>query len=358
MGSMAVSKRPPQANKMKHWKQELAEAIKSPFELSQFLKIPLETYTQPILIPRPLAQKIKEKGPHSALWKQFVPHQDEHCPDGLEDPISDQAYARTNQLIHRYKNRVLWMPTTACPVQCRYCFRKNELHQNPWIRPDLEKSLAYIAANPDIEEVILTGGDPFILSSDKITQLTVSLKEIKSLRFLRIHTRVPTILPSRIDSELLNLLEDLTKRFAVTIVIHCNHLEEIEKEVSETLKKLRQLPVHLMSQSVLLKGVNDSPKALISLFKKLAYTGVQPYYLHHPDRVRGAMHFYLSIERGRQIYEATKNNLSGWMLPKYVVDLPGGKGKSLAYNPESFKFSGRLRGREGHLINYESIDIQ
>ena len=150
----------------------------------------------------------------------------------------------------------------------------------------------------------------------------------------------------------MDLLETLALRFTVSLVVHCNHLAEIDAEVERALKALRPLPIHLMFQSVLLKGVNDDPSELVALFCELSDRGVRPYYLHHPDRVRGGMHFYLSLERGRQIYEVVKNNLAGWMLPRYVVDLPDGEGKALASNPETFDYSGRLRGRSGRAVLY------
>ena len=342
--------------KERNWQRELNEAIRTPQELAHFLNCPLPPSSpQPIFIPRWLAQRIKDKGPLSPLGKQFIPQKDELSFQGLEDPIDDRSYARTPQLIHRYPNRALWMPTKVCPIQCRYCFRKNELHENSWIHPDEEKSLAYLKNHPEIEEIILTGGDPLILSNSKLRQLTNRLGEIKSLHFLRIHTRIPTVLPSRIDKGLLQLLSRLSQRFSLSLVVHCNHSSELEGEAAIflALSELSELRLHLMSQSVLLKGVNDHPETLSSLFKKLAHLGVRPYYLHHPDRVRGAMHFYLDIEEGRRIYEATKNRLSGWMLPQYVVDLPAGSGKTFAYNSESLSFSGRLRGRHGEFVDYE-----
>ena len=317
---------------------------------------PTPDYPQPLFIPRRLIEPIKRGGPDSPLWRQFVPSAlelDEGlCREGLDDPIGDGRYARGASLIHRYKNRALWMPTAVCPVQCRYCFRKNELHQKTWPTLNFKRDLDYLAAHPEIEEVIFSGGDPLILSNRKLAQLTDALSGLAAIKRLRFHSRTPIILPSRVGSALLDLLETLASRFTVSLVVHCNHLSEIDEEVECALKKLRFLPIHVMSQSVLLKGVNDIPSDLIALFNALAGLGVRPYYLHHPDRVRGGMHFYLPLERGRKIYETVKNNLAGWILPRYVVDLPGGEGKTLASNPETLAFSGYFRGRGGRPVAY------
>ncbi len=345
---------------MNDWQRELSEAIRTFDELEQGLEVrlprPAVAYSQPILIPRRLLKRIKQGGPASALWKQFVPHLYEtgqpFSGQGLDDPIGDQRYSRGASLVHRYPNRVLLMPTPACPVQCRYCFRKNELHRDTWPHPDLQKDLAYLASHSEIEEVIFSGGDPLVLSNRKLAQLTDALAGLGTIKRLRFHTRTPVVLPSRIEAEFLRFTENLAQKLTVSLVIHCNHLAEIDREVELALDKLRPLPIHLMSQSVLLKGVNDSPDALVPLFNTLADRGVRPYYLHHPDRVRGGMHFYLPLERGRQIYEATKNRLAGWILPHYVIDLPDGEGKAQAYNPETLHFAGHLRGRRGHSIAY------
>ena len=347
-------------NKKDNWQRELAQAVRSFGELERCLEVrlsgPTADYPQPLFIPRRLIEPIKRGGPESALWKQFIPHSDELdmglCKEGLDDPIGDQRYTVGASLIHRYKNRVLWMPTSVCPVQCRYCFRKNELHQEVWPHPDFKRDIAYLAAHPEIEEVIFSGGDPLILSNRKLIQLTDTLAGIRAVKRLRFHTRTPIVLPSRVEPGLLDLLETLALRFTVSLVVHCNHLSEIDEEVERALKALRPLSIHVMSQSVLLKGVNDNPSDLVALFCALSDMGVRPYYLHHPDRVRGGMHFYLSLERGRKIYEAVKNNLAGWMLPRYVIDLPDGEGKALASNPETFDFSGRLRGRSGRTVSY------
>ncbi len=347
-------------SKEDNWQRELAQTVRSYSELERCLGLrlprPATDYPQPLFIPRRLIEPIKRGGPDSALWRQFVPHADEFdeklCSVGLDDPIGDQDFARGSSLVHRYKNRALWMPTSICPVQCRYCFRKNELHQKAWPSLDFKKDLTYLATHPEIEEVIFSGGDPLILSNRKLAQTTDALVGIQAIKRLRFHTRTPIVLPSRMETRLLRFLETLASRFTVSLVVHCNHLAEIDREVECALKALRPLPIHVMSQSVLLKGVNDNPSDLVALFCGLSDMGVRPYYLHHPDRVRGGMHFYLTLERGRQIYEAVKNNLAGWMLPRYVVDLPDGEGKALACNPETFDFSGGLRGRSGRTVSY------
>jgi lysine 2,3-aminomutase len=332
-----------------NWMEELRTAFKTNEELEAFLdcKIPKTPYS--IFLPRNFAKKIKDMGPNSSLWKQFIPQIEENSPEGLMDPIGDQEFLKAPQLIHRYKNRALFLPTTTCPVICRYCFRKNELNGQDLFFPRFKETLDYLINNPQIEELIFSGGDPFVLSDEKISFYLEEFAKISSIKYIRFHTRTPIILPSRITPNLVKILNEYSFK-KLTIAIHVNHFEELDPEVGEAISRLKG--INLISQTVLLRGVNDDPKILKELIHHLISLDIRPYYLHHPDKVKGGMNYYLDIKRGREIYHSLRDEVPGWALFNYVVDLPGGKGKSPAFNPESFAFSGNLLGKDGNLYQY------
>lgn len=276
----------------------------------------------PRLIPKDYEIHIKEMGSPDSLTLQFYPNESELSQNGFFDPIGDQLKSPTQKIIHRYKNRVLLTPTIACPINCRYCFRKNELlTKDDLFKGEMEQALSYIKDHKEIEEVILTGGDPLMLSFSALEGLLIKIKDIKHIDYVRIHSRVPIISPERLNQKVISLL----KEFDITLIIHTNHVDEFNfknKELIESLKGLR-----LFSQSVLLKGVNDSQQDLVSLFKTLTKLGVTPYYLHHPDQAQGTEHFWISLDEGKDLYAKLQDQLSGWMIPKYVIDSPDGSGK-------------------------------
>ena len=342
------------------WQLELKNAFRDSQSLRSFLgfDFALDVATNyPVLIPRGLAQLIKQQGPNGALARQFLPHADELSETGLIDPIGDEAYSKTSQLIHRYDNRALLIPTTVCPVHCRYCFRKNEL-QADMFSNDIEATLNYLSAHPEIEEVIFTGGDPLMLSDEKLANWLTLLSAIPSIQYVRFHTRFPVILPERLSEELKTMLEGFRERFQILMVVHTNHTDEWTENAEKIVKNFRPQGVRWLSQSVLLKGVNDSAIDLAALFRKLASLHIEAYYLHHPDQVRGAMHFWLPLEEGRKIWGQLHTQLPGWMLPQYVIDIPGGHGKVSAFNPEGHHFSGSLLNRSGQLVALANPLIQ
>ncbi len=332
------------------WTEEFRDALKNSKDLKDFFQTDFPEVTYPLFIPRTFAEKIKMAGPASALWKQFLPNENENDQTtGRLDPIGDKVHAKNNQLIHRYHNRVLFTPTTVCPVLCRYCFRKNELTANDEIfQQNFSEAKIYLQQNPEINEVIFTGGDPLILSNEKLAFYLQEFSEIENIKFIRFHTRTPIILPSRIDEGLLAILQSAQTLFKRSMVmIHVNHVSELTSDVNAAITALTDNGIEVFTQSVLLKGVNDTTEDLYQLFSALADLKVKPYYLHHPDEARGAMHFYLSLEAGRRIVHQLHNLLPGWALPQYVIDIPGGEGKVSALNPESFTFSGTLINRLG-----------
>lgn len=335
------------------WTHEFKSALKSREDISNFFEVDFPEVNYPIFIPIIFASKIIQAGPNSPLWKQFLPHVEENNVDhGRLDPIGDKVHAKNNQLIHRYENRALFTPTTVCPVLCRYCFRKNELASSDEIFDQkFQEAKTYLQNNPEVNEVIFTGGDPLILSNEKIAFYLQEFAEIESIKYVRFHSRTPIILPSRIDEGLLAVLESAKHLFKRSmLMIHVNHESELTEDVIEALTKLNEYGIEVFSQTVLLKGVNDSTEDLYKLFTTLADHKVRPYYLHHPDEARGAMHFHLTLEEGRKIFAPLHNRLPGWALPQYIIDIPGGEGKIPAFNPENFEFSGELINRFGEKV--------
>lgn len=341
---------------LSNWKSEFAGAFKTLDALYAFLNIrPSEklrevTKTYPVFIPRSLAAKIKNS---DALFREFVPSIEELSPKGMEDPIGDRDHQRAPQLIHRYPSRALFTPTSVCPVLCRYCFRKNELSpQDEIFSPEFNETLRYLQDHKEISEIIFTGGDPLTLSNEKITTYLEAFSKISHIRDIRFHTRYPVILPERLDSG----FSELIKRFALhfrtmTLAIHANHRDEFDSATDAAIRKIVELPLQVLTQTVLLRGVNDDPQVLKELIEHFLDLKIRPYYLHHPDPVKGAQHFMLSLEEGRRIYGALRPCLPGWAIPQYVIDVPGGEGKIQAFNPEGYAYSGRLLNLQGEILH-------
>ncbi len=339
-----------------NWTSALADGFREAGSLSAFLGWPLPegvAARYPVLVPRRLAEMIREQGPRGPLALQFLPHADETAVrGGFTDPIGDQVYAQGSQLVHRYQDRALLLPTTKCPVNCRYCFRKNELGADGPFGPDKDATLAHLRANRNIEEVILTGGDPLVLSDERIASWLEALAQIPHVRWVRFHTRAPVVLPERLTPGLADVLRRFAPRFGrLRLVVHTNHASEWDANGRAALRAFQDPAWEWLSQSVLLRGVNDSTEALEELLRQLVEDDVRPYYLHHPDQAAGAMHFYISLMEGRRIFGALRERLPGWALPEYVVDVPGGHGKVPAFNPEGHAYRGKLLNRQGNLVD-------
>lgn len=343
------------------WTLDFQKAFKNLRELYRYLEWELapeldavaEKY--PLFVPPRLADKIKKSGPDGALAREFLPNLLELNQTGLADPIGDKVYHKAPQLIHRYESRVLFTPTTICPVHCRYCFRKNELNQKDELfDADFEETLKYLNTHSEISEVIFTGGDPLTLSNEKLEKYLEAFNKIPHLKDIRLHSRYPVILPERLDEGFLNLVTKYSKKFrTISLAIHANHIEEFDTISIEKILKLGTTPIQLLSQTVLLKGINDHRDDLLALFNLFLDLKIRPYYLHHPDQVQGGMHFYLSLEEGRNIYASLRSQLPGWAFPQYIIDIPGGHGKVNAFNPENFEFSGQLISQNGQIIGIE-----
>lgn len=349
------------------WTNSFSKSFRNAEDLYRFLgwEMPEDirkvSDTFPLFVPQRIALKIREQGPRSVLAKEFLPQLHELDADlkGLEDPIGDKAYQKAPQLIHRYTNRALFTPTSICPIHCRYCFRKNELSSDDQLfEAGFENTLAYLREHPEIHEVIFTGGDPLSLSNARLEKYLLAFSGIEHLRHVRFHTRYPVILPERIDEGFLQVLRGAVTHFqSVTIAIHANHTDEFDPEAEMAIQLLAKAPIQLLSQTVLLKGVNDSAEDLSRLMEKFIALSVRPYYLHHPDQVKGGMHFYLPLQEGRRIYGKLRQLLPGWGIPHYVIDVPGGHGKVPAFNPETSAYSGQLLSREGEMVSIQEPDL-
>lgn len=351
------------------WTAEFAQAFKNSDELFAFLgwKGPVNSFevskSYPLFVPRRIAQKIKILGPDSSIAKEFLPSDLELDGDlndkGFIDPIGDQAFQKAPQLIHRYPSRALFTATSICPVHCRYCFRKNELDAgHELFQSEFSKTLEYLKEHPEISEIIFTGGDPFTLTNAKLENYLEAFANLGTIKDVRFHTRYPVILPERIDQGLVDLLMKANKKFRTTsVAIHANHADEFDPAADAAIERLQSAGVQLLSQTVLLRGVNDCPDQLVTLIEHFIQLKVRPYYLHHPDRVKGGMHFYLPLQKGRQIYGALRPRLPGWALPHYVIDVPGGSGKVGAFNPESTSYSGQLLSLELIPQRYQEPDF-
>ncbi|HEX2891479.1 lysine-2,3-aminomutase-like protein [Vineibacter terrae] len=264
------------------------------------------------------------------IARQFIPTAQEATttPEERDDPIGDHAHAPVKGIVHRYPDRVLLKPLHTCPVYCRFCFRREQVGPGGAAlnEAEFEAALAYIAARPQIWEVIITGGDPFMLSPRRIARIVEALDAIAHVAVIRFHTRVPVVDPARIDDAVVDALK--ARRAAVYVGVHCNHARELTPASRACLARLADAGIVLLSQSVLLRGVNDTVEALEALFRALVAARVRPYYLHHPDLARGTSHFRLPIEEGQALMRALRGRLSGLCQPTYVLDIPGGHGKS------------------------------
>ncbi len=320
------------ASGLKPWQEELSQSVVTASRLREYIDVDLKLLEKvlaryPMRITPYFLSLIKEK--HDPIWKQAIPDPAE-LSDRLHDPdpLSEEDQSPVPSIIHRYPDRVIFLVSNQCAVYCRHCMRKRRvgdrnLHFSAG-SGELEKGLDYIGSHNTIRDVILSGGDPLLLKTDRINRILRELSLIDHIEILRIHTRVPCTLPARITPNLAGVL----KRYhPLYINIHFNHPDEITDEARKACILLADAGIPLGCQTVLLKGVNDCPEILACLMKKLVRIRVKPYYLHHPDPVLGTAHFRSSMETGLRIMKKLQGNLSGICIPRYMIDLPGGHGK-------------------------------
>jgi lysine 2,3-aminomutase len=268
--------------------------------------------------------------PHDPIARQFLPSLEELTvlPQERADPIGDAVHSPVPGIVHRHVDRVLFKVVSACPVYCRFCFRREAIgpaKDNALSKDAFETALAYIAAHPEIWEVILTGGDPFILSPRRIAEITGRLADIAHVKVIRWHTRVPVTDPDRVTDELVAALH--APGATTYVAVHANHPREFSSDAKAAVARLADGGVALVSQSVLLKGVNDEVQILADLMRLFTQNRIKPYYLHHPDLAPGTSHFRLGIEQGLALVRDLRAKLSGLAMPLYMLDIPGGFGK-------------------------------
>lgn len=277
-----------------------------------------------------VAALIDKLDPTDPIALQYIPRPEElkETPEERADPIGDHAHSPVEGIVHRYPDRVLLKAVHVCPVYCRFCFRREMVgpQGDGNLTPAaLEKALDYIGAHPEIWEVILTGGDPLVLSPRRLGEITKRLATIPHVKILRVHSRVPVVDPDRISADMIEALKEGGK--TVYVALHANHPREMTPAARQACARLIDAGVVMVSQSVLLKGINDDPDVLAELMRAFVETRVKPYYLHHPDLAPGTSHFRLTIAEGQTIMRALRSKVSGLCIPTYILDLPGGHGK-------------------------------
>ncbi len=328
------------------WSAELRAALRSGDDLAAAGLIAPERAAEAervravfdVAIPPSYLDAMVEAGPADPVWRTAVPSIEELAirPEELADPIGDEAHTPVPGVTHRYPDRALLKPTYACAVYCRFCFRRYAVGKGEETlrRGELDAALAYIERSPALWEVILTGGDPLVLSDGRLAEILERLRAIEHVRVLRVHTRVPVVLPARVTDRLVELLAGPRPRSRAEgprkpawVVIHANHVQELTPAAEEAIERLADAGLPLLNQSVLLAGVNDTAEAQEALLRRLVELRVKPYYLHHADLARGTGHFRTGLERGQELVRELRGRVSGLCQPTYVVDLPGGHGK-------------------------------
>ncbi len=321
-----------------HWQVELARGFRDPVQLLAALGLtpaecglaPGPAGTFPLRVPRGFVARMRPGDARDPLLLQVLPAPAEvvPAPGFTSDPVGDLASARTPGLLQKYANRALLITTGACAVHCRYCFRREYPYgEHSAAAGQLETAIGAIAGDPSLEEIILSGGDPLVLAEHRLESLLRALDELPHVRRIRLHTRVPVVLPERVDSRLLGFLGSLRTR--VTVVIHANHGREIDPPVASALRALGAATGPVLNQSVLLRGVNDSPGTIIELSHALFEAGVMPYYLHQMDAVSGAAHFAVADAEALQLILLVMKALPGYLVPKLVRETPGAPFKTL-----------------------------
>lgn len=280
----------------------------------------------PLNLPLRLAEKITKKTLDDPILKQFLPTVEENKKHAhfVEDPVGDNKVLNERKLLKKYSGRVLILATSACVMNCRFCFRQNFDYETT--RKSYTEELKLIASDPSIKEVILSGGDPLALSNNALKELFHELDAIPHVKRIRLHTRLPLGIPERIDEGFVHLLGHAKKQ--VWLALHINHVKELDETVLAHLNLLQRIGIPILTQTVLLKGINDSVSALKMLFENLVDHGIMPYYLHQLDRVKGTQHFEVSEEKGKKLIHQLTRELSGYAVPKYVKEIPGEASKT------------------------------
>ncbi|OCZ60631.1 EF-P beta-lysylation protein EpmB [Acinetobacter seifertii] len=329
-----------------NWQSQLSDLITDPSELLSLLELSsdqllsgaiLASEKFKLRVPRAFVGKMNAKNPLDPLLLQVLPHHlelEEH-PEFVTDPLGEEAANQLPGVLHKYKSRFLLTLTGACAVHCRYCFRRHFPYQENLPKNDDWLNIKnYIEANTDINEVILSGGDPLTLSNRKLALWLERLSSLKQVKILRIHSRVPIVIPNRIDEQLISLLKN--SRLRIVLVVHSNHASELDDFTCSKLLQLSDEHITVLNQAVLLKGVNDSAETLVDLSYRLFEARVMPYYLHVLDKVKGAQHFDLIPSEIDAIYQDVLASLPGYLVPKLVREIAGEKNKTPLFGATTF----------------------
>jgi EF-P beta-lysylation protein EpmB len=331
LSSTSPAVRPRFVPRYDSWQAAMKDAVRDPAELCRLLGLPAELVDRaraaaqqfPLFVPRGYIARMRPGDPHDPLLRQVLPLGEEldEVPGFVADPVCDAEAAHRPGLLHKYAGRVLLVATGTCAVHCRYCFRRHFPYADmPQSLDDWRPALDEIAGDESVHEVLLSGGDPFALVDRALAALVDELATIGHLERLRIHTRLPIVIPERVTQELVEIV--CGTRLTPIVVIHANHANELDAQVAEALARLADGGLVLLNQAVLLAGINDTVEAQAALCERLVNFRVLPYYLHQLDRVAGAAHFEVPISKGRQIVEELRTRLPGYAVPRYVQEVP------------------------------------
>lgn len=331
---MPTSAAPPEpaANTVQGWRRELAEAVRDPVELCRLLGLDASLAEDArrsaggfgLLVPRSFVGRMQPGDPADPLLAQVLPRGGElrRVEGFVADPLAEQAAIAAPGLVRKYAGRALVLVTGACAVNCRYCFRREFPYaESGATAAGVEEAMHTVAADSTIHEVILSGGDPLLLDDRRLGDLVTRIEAMSHVRRLRIHTRLPIVLPSRVTDDLVAILAG--NRLSSVVVVHANHPAELDAEVAEAVGRLSAARSVLLNQAVLLAGVNDSVGALRELSERLVDLGIVPYYLHLLDRVEGTAHFEVAEHVARRLHEALRETLPGYAVPRLVREVPG-----------------------------------
>jgi len=324
----------------KNWQQQLADAFDNIEDLCRYLDLspddlPISvaaTENFPLRVPLSFAACIEKGNPRDPLLRQVLPVNEELAvyPGFNSDPVGDLAAATQTGVLHKYQGRVLFINTGSCAINCRYCFRRNFPYSELQLSKQKEQAaILSIQEDASVTEVILSGGDPLLLSDARLTRLMGQLAEIKHLKRIRIHTRLPIVLPARITDEFIDTLKLSPKQ--IILILHCNHANELNERVIVACNTLKNSGITLFNQSVLLKGVNDDADILCDLSEQLFSHGVIPYYLHLLDKATGTGHFEVSKERALELIQQVQATLPGYLVPKLVTEQTGAASKQYIF---------------------------
>ena len=315
------------------WQKELAEGLSDIHELCKYLELPipnklLSPTKFPLRVPREFAERMEKGNINDPLLKQIIPTEDESIitPGFTNDPVGDISATTEAGVIHKYQGRVLFITTGGCAINCRYCFRKNFPYTDFQLSTQkLNQAIQYIKNNKDISEVILSGGDPLLLNDQKFFSLMHLLDKIPHIKRIRIHSRIPIVLPSRITSDFCSGLS--TIKNSIVLVVHSNHANELNDKVNTACQRIKNCNITILNQSVLLKDINDNTQQLCALSEKLFNFGILPYYLHLLDKATGTAHFEVNQITAISLMEQMKKQLPGYLVPKLVREQAGAANK-------------------------------